>query len=208
MNISPEPGSARSPMARAVAFERGIYPALFNWIRHRTDSPAGASSHPYVGIVESTIWVWIGASALEMAVAHLVIPWDVVRWIVLALSVWGLVWMFGMLASLKVHPHLVTPEAVHVRNGHTIDVVIPHSQIAGISTSVRSTETSRTIQTDGSALQVAMSGQVNVHLRLVGPVPVQVPCGRYVVDGVSLWADDARALAAAVRSASLSEGGR
>ena len=35
---------------------------------------------------------------------HFLIPWEAVRIALLAVSVWGLVWMIGLLASLNVHP--------------------------------------------------------------------------------------------------------
>lgn len=203
-NVQPEPGSARSPVARAAAFERGIYPALWRWLRRAPDlggDPAHTTAHAYAGIVAATIWVWIAVSALEMVVVHFLIPWDVVRWVVLLLSVWGLIWMLGMLGSLTIHPHLVTPSAVRVRNGHTIDLTIPHERIVDITAGVRSAANSRTVQSTPDTLQVAMSGQVNVHLRLADDVPLQLPGGRYVVRAVSLWADDPRAMVVALRQA-------
>ncbi|MDP1879017.1 MAG: hypothetical protein Q8M17_15820 [Actinomycetota bacterium] len=36
--------------------------------------PPGTVAFPYVDLVRTTVWLWIGASALEMAVVHVIIP--------------------------------------------------------------------------------------------------------------------------------------
>lgn len=189
---------------RAMTFERGVYSSLARWIGRRPDlGPAGTTSFSYVGIVRATILLWIWGSALEMAVVHFVVPWPVVRWILLIVSLWGLIWMVGYLAGLIVYPHLVEPDRVVVRAGHTIRAEIPAALIEGVHAGTRSLEHSRRVQldpADPTHLFIAESGQVSVHLRLSAPITLTLPHGRCTVTRVSLWADDASGMVAAIRA--------
>lgn len=191
----PQPDTTGVTMwGRASRFEKGIYRNIWRWIRRRPDHGQPDSlPFSYVEIVRTTIWVWIGASALEMVAVHFVVPWPWVRWPLLIVSVWGLVWMVGFLAGQIVYPHLVEPDRLRVRNGHTVDAVVPISAISSVRTSVRSRPSSKTITLDNNDpthLYIAVSGQVNVHVTMVEPITVALPRGRYVVSELSFWADE------------------
>lgn len=189
---------------RASRFERGIYVNIWRWVRRRPDlgSP-GSLPVTYVEIVRTTIWLWIGASALEMVAVHFIVPWPWVRWPLLMVSLWGLVWMLGFLAGQIVYPHLIEPDRVRVRNGHTVDAVVPISEIDLVRTFVKSRPSSKTITVDDqdpTHLYVAVSGQVNVHLTMARPIHVDLPRGRYTVTTLSFWADEPTAALAGLRA--------
>lgn len=179
---------------RANRFERGVYANLARWLGRRPDhGTAGALVVPYVGLVRTTIWLWIGASVVEMAVVHFIVPWPWVRWPLLVVSIWGLLWMLGFLAGLIIYPHLIEPTRVRIRNGHTVEVIVPISSINDVRTQTKSLATSRTIQCaedDDQHLFVAVSGQVNIHLALSEPLKAELPGGRYTFTWLSFWADD------------------
>jgi hypothetical protein len=185
-------------------FERGIYTNLARWIGRRPDlGPPGTVAFPYVGLVRTTVWLWIGASALEMAVVHFIIPWPWVRWPLLIASLWGLVWMLGYLGGLIVHPHLVEPDRLRIRSGHTVEVVVPITAISSASTYTRSVETSRVVQLDAEDDQhvlITVSNQVNMHLVMTGTVTAQLPRGRYTFTQVSFWVDDPTTAVRGLRS--------
>lgn len=192
--MGPQPDTTGvSLWGRASRFERGIYVNIVRWARRRPDLGApGSLPVPYVEIVRTTFWLWIGASALEMVAVHFIVPWPWVRWTLLVVSLWGLVWMIGFLAGLIVHPHLIEPDRVRVRNGHTIDAVIPINSIDLARTYVTSRPSSKTITIDDddpTHLYIAVSGQVNIHLTLTHPIHVDLPRGRYTVFILSFWAD-------------------
>jgi hypothetical protein len=194
-SVTPQPDTTGVTLwGRASNFERGIYVNLWRWIRRRPDEgPTGSLAFSYVEIVRSTIWLWIGASALEMVAVHFIVPWPWLRWPLLIVSVWGLIWMFGFLAGQIVYPHLVEPEQLRVRNGHTVDAAVPISAIESVRTVVRSRPSSKTItldEKDPEHLHIAVSGQVNVHVTLSHPVHIQLPRGRYTITTLSFWADE------------------
>lgn len=201
MTSTPSAGAGAQPdttgvtwWGRASRFEKGIYVNIWRWIRHRPDEgPPGSLPFSYVEIVRTTIYLWIGASALEMVAVHFIVPWPWVRWPLLIVSLWGLIWMFGFLAGQIVYPHLVEPERLRVRNGHTVDAVVPISAIDSVRTMVRSRPSSKTItldEKDPTHLYIAVSGQVNVHVTMLEPISVDLPRGRYTVTTLSFWADE------------------
>lgn len=190
---------------RAVLFELSLYRSLARWLMRRHDVRYdGARPVTYAKTVTPVMWLWIFASAVEVPLVHLLIPWDTVRIVVLVLSIWGLLWMVGLLASLTVYPHLLTPTGMRVRNGASTDITLPWSTVAAASYQRRDLDsTIRALQPReteaGTDLQVAVSGQVNVHLRLHRPTVVAIPKGEMEIVELSLFADDPRALVAAAR---------
>lgn len=196
-----------SAVRRAIRLETDVWRSLGRWLAGRPDVPAGATPFGYVKETAVAVWAFIVLSALEIPLFHLIIPWDVVRWVVLALSVWGLAWMVGYLASQHVHPHLVGPRTLRVRQWSVVDIVVPLDSIAGVQHRRRSPPTSRGLQIEdagaetGAIVSVVVAGQTNVDVLLHRPTPLVLPRGCQLVGRVSLFADDPSALTARLREA-------
>ncbi|MGH3923810.1 MAG: hypothetical protein ACRDTT_13230 [Pseudonocardiaceae bacterium] len=188
---------------RAVSFELGVWRSLYRWTTRRPVGPAGTETFSYSGPVTPLIWAFIGLSAIEVPVAHLLLPWQAVRVIVLALGVWGLTWMLGLLASLKTYPHIVGDSGLRVRYGTTVDITIPWDAIATIGVRHRNLPRSRTVQLtqpdSGTVLHVGISSQTNVDVALRDPVIVALPKGNESIAALRFYADDARAIVARAR---------
>ena len=138
-----------SPLVRrVVTFELGLYRSLFRWVTRRPDVPSDAVAFAYIGAVEAILWAFIFGSATEFVVLHLILPWETVRIIVDVLGIWGLAWMLGMMASFRVHPHLVTDSGLRVRHGAATDIALPWDDIADIRVRERSRDKSRAVQLD------------------------------------------------------------
>ena len=189
----------------AVVFEIRLYRSLFRWITRRPHIP-GPDLEPfgYARDVTPVMWLWIFASAAEIPLVHVLIPWDTVRITLLVLGVWGVVWMVGMLASLRVYPHLLSESAIRVRYGASVDIPIPWEAIATIVPQRRDLpSTVWTLQPreieNGTDLQVGVSGQVNVHAVLHEPMTVTTHKGDQVIAAISFRADDPRDLVARAR---------
>lgn len=189
-------------LRRAVLFELRLYRALLRWVTFRPDVPrSGAEAFGYSREVTPLLLVWIFASAIEIPFFHVLIPWHTVRVVGLVVSVWGLLWMLGFLAGFKVYPHLLTAAALRVRSGASVDIPIPWEAIDSLTVGRRDlASSSRTLQRrqtdDGVALQVATSGQVNVHAVLRSPRMVATPHGSEEIAALSFWADEPRDLVA------------
>ena len=57
----------------------------------------------------------------------------------------------------------------------------------------------RVATTTASTCSIAVSSQVNVHIDLHEPLTADLPGGRYICRRVSLWVDDPRQAAVAIR---------
>jgi hypothetical protein len=150
------------------------------------------------------MWLWIFASAAEVPLVHVLVPWDSVRIALLLIAVWGLVWMIGLLASLTVYPHLLTDANMRIRYGAGIDIAIPWEDVASITVDRRDLPSSiralQPLETPvGTDLRIGVSGQVNVRAQLREPTTVPTPKGDQEVGAVSFFADDPRSLVARAR---------
>lgn len=190
----------------AVVFELRLYRSLFRWVTRRPDLGTPEDTpFTYARAVTPVMWLWIFASAAELPLAHLLVPWETVRFILLLSGVWGLVWMIGLLASLYVYPHLLGPTTLRVRYGASHTVALPWASVASITHRRQDLDSSVwTLQPretdDGVDLQVGVSGQVNVHARLRGPTVVTTAKGPMEIVELSFFADDPRALVAHARA--------
>ena len=152
----------------------------------------------HAGVVSPLLWAFIVVSAMELVAAHLILPWPTVRLVLDIASAWGLVWILGMVAAFKVHPHLVGPSGLRVRYGVTLDFTVPWDAMTTIAVRERTRDRSRTIQIDpskgGHRLNVVMASRTNVDVALSRPLVVRLPRGEESVTALRLYADDSRGL--------------
>lgn len=191
-------------LVAAVRFELRLYVALGRWLVRRPAVPEGATAWGYARLATPVMWLWIFASAMELPLAHVLVPWPAVRLTLLVVGVWGLVWMVGVLASYHVYPHTVDEEGVRVRLGKSADVCVPWDRIASVTTVDRDLPSSiRTFQpltTDrGVDLQIGVSARANIHLALTEPMPVTVKGEPMSVTALTFLVDDPREFVAALQ---------
>ena len=190
---------------RAVRYELRLYLSLARWITRRPSIPRGQTPVRYAQAATPVIALWIFASGAEIPLFHVLVPWHGVRLTGLALGVWGLLWMLGMLASLRVHPHLFDSSTLRVRNGPSIDVAVPWAAIDSLSTRradlPSSARSLQPVDTDrGTHLRIGVSGQVNVHAQLTEPLDVHTPRGPMTIVELSFLVDDPREFVREARS--------
>jgi hypothetical protein len=194
----------RTLARRALRFEAGIWLSLYRWIARRPRVRADAHAFGYAKAVEPVIWVFIVVSAIEVVVAHLLLPWPVVRAILLILGLWGLTWMVGMLASVKVNVHELSRDGVRARYGSNVDVLIPWTAVASVRPQRYDLPSSRAVQLSdgpgGAVLSIGVSSQTNVRIALRSPVTVALPKGEQTIVELRCYADDARQFVAQART--------
>ncbi len=188
----------------ALVFELNIYKSLLRWLLRRPSIPAGFEPVGYAQLATPMMGLWTFGSALELPLAHVLVPWHGVRIALLVIGAWGLLWMLGALAGLRSYPHLLGSHTLRTRNGATHDIAIPWEAIAHVTTQDRSLPSSMWVlqpqETEhGTHLNVAVSGRVNVHLALRTPLAVSTKKGDMTITGLSLWADEPRAVATRIR---------
>jgi hypothetical protein len=88
-DVEPErrPTTISALVRRAVSFELGVWRSLYRWTT-RPLGPEGAETFSYAGPVAPVICAFIGLSAIEIPVAHLLLPSQTARVIVLVVGIW------------------------------------------------------------------------------------------------------------------------
>lgn len=182
----------------ALVVEVAMYRNLLRWALRRPAVPGGTEPVGYAQAVTPVMALWIFASAAELPLVHVLIPWEGVRIAALVLGVWTVVWMLGALAGLRVYPHLATADGLLVRNGAMTEVSIPWSAVAAVrKVDLDLPSSMRTLQPEetekGTHLRVGVSGRANVTVDLHRPLLVRPTRDRELtVTRVSFWVDEPR----------------
>ena len=90
IDLRPAPGTA-GPRWRprwfwwwarhAVVFEVRLYVSLVRWITRRADlGGPGDTAFPYARMITPVMWLWIFASAAEIPLVHVLVPWRASGW--------------------------------------------------------------------------------------------------------------------------------
>jgi hypothetical protein len=174
-----------------VRLEIGIWRSLFLWLIRRVPGKGPRTEDfSYAKEVTPIIVVFIFLSALETAVVHLLVPWEPARMALLIVGVWGLLWMLGYLASVRVFRHLLDDDGLRIRYGAHDDLRIPWYAMADV-TAQRGHVDARGLRVQDGVAHVPVLKQTRVRVTLERPI-----------DGFSevrFYADDPRALVAAAR---------
>lgn len=190
----------------ALLFELALYRSLARWVARRPDVPRGAQSVGYARLVAPMLWLWIFGSAVEVVVVEVVLrhldqPWaEAVRLPVLVLGVWGVLWMLGMLASLRVRPHLLTESGLVLRSGARSWVAVPLHAVE----STRTVEHElpgviRSLHIDGPLVLIGAGSRTNLELVLAAPTRLSTSKGEVAATRVGVWVDEPRQVAALLR---------
>ena len=188
-----------------VVLEIGIWRSLFLWVTRRVSGQGpGVEAFSYAKQLTPLIAVFIFVSAIELPVVHILLPWDTVRLVVDVLSVWGLLWMVGMLASVRVFPHLLDEAGLRIRYGTTVDIRVPWDAVAAVTSRRGSVATGKSVHVDdgadGTVASVPVMKLTRVEIELHHPTTLDLPDGP--VEGVGAlrcYADDPAAFVAAAR---------
>ena len=184
-----------------VTLEIGIWRSLFLWVTRRVPGRRpGVETFAYSRDIVPILAAISAVSTVELVVVHVLLPWETIRLIADVISIWGLLWMLGLLASLRVFPHLVADDALHVRYGTTVDVAVPWEAVASVTARRRGGVTSRkSVWVDGAVVTVAVLKQTRVDVVLREPTRLELPDGPETVTEVRLYVDNPRAFVTAAR---------
>lgn len=190
---------------RALLYELSLYRSLLRWgLRRPATTDPDEIPVGYAQLSTPVLILWIFGSAVEVVVVHVLLPWESLRTVALVLGVWGLVWMIGLLASLRVYPHLMAPSYLRVRQGPRVDLLVPWDAVEAVVSRRRELPSSiRAVQVqevDGQTdLHVAVGGETNVSLVLRRPLTLRTAGGDITADRVSLLVDDPKVFLAQAR---------
>jgi len=193
----------RSLLWRVPRYELVLGRGFSRWVSRRRGP--GGEPFPYVGAITAVLWAFIVVSAIEVPVVHLLVPWEGVRQVLLIAGIYGVLWMVGMLASYRVHPHTVDEVGLSVRAGGTVCLLLPWDAIEAVRTRRRPYEGARTVRVEREGpdrvLAVVIGGQTTLDVVLSRPLSLLAFRGDAEPIGeVRLFADDEKALAIRLRA--------
>ena len=139
-------------------------------------------------------------TVIEIVVVHLVLPWQSVATILTLASIYGMLLLFGIIATRWQHPHYVTDSELVLRNGTHVIAAIPREDILRVQVQHDGTATSPVVEgavaklptMEGSS--VSISFREPLHLRLTRSARET----EHAVSEVRIAADDPRGVVAAL----------
>jgi hypothetical protein len=196
-------------LLRALRVELRIYANIGRFVARRPAIAPGATGFGYHRPVLTILWIFIVLSAIEIPILDLIVHrWPPVRIAVLALGIWGLTWMLGLLFGYLMRPHTVGPEGIRLREGLETDILLSWDDIASVARERRVDEpkTPRVTEADGArTLALRMQDETVIRIELERPTLVRLPGsppkgGDHHVDDVRIWVDDPTGFMQAVRT--------
>lgn len=116
--------------------ELRLWGALGLWLRRALRRPArdeaefGYHRRSPLGAL---VWMALFTAPVELLAWELLIPWAWLRLALLIGSLYGLLWIAGFAASLRVLPHRIDPDGLRLRYGLFADGAIPYDAIEGVA---------------------------------------------------------------------------
>ncbi|MEU3375218.1 hypothetical protein ABZ734_32885 [Streptomyces sp. NPDC006660] len=193
-----EPGALR----RFVAHEGKVLGSFGMWIgRRRHQVGPGDRAFGYAGPQAATVYGLAFVCVVEtVGVSFLVRQWPVVHAVLFVLDLYTVVLVLGTQSAAVTRPHVLTPDALRVRAGARVDLVIPLDRIAHVRDELRFQGAGG--KTPDDVLELPVGSQTSLTVELAGPVThVSLLGRRREVSVVRFHADRAGELAKAVRAA-------
>ena len=165
---------AKHPGFRLAKYEIGLYHDLWRWLRGQTLVPAGAVALPHPPGRLQMLGFVTAVLVIEMVAVHFVLPAGVLRILALLLSVWAIIFVWGLIAAERIRPSYVTEELTVLRRGKTIFVQVPMAL-------VRSKQADRTFESAVviSKGELTVGGPAGTDTLLDLSEPVQASPDRY-----------------------------
>lgn len=191
--------AAPRPLALLVRAELGTWRSLAWAVRRRRVGEPGDVPLTYASRMDVLLWTVICLTPVEALVVHLLLPWQTVRWVVLALTGYGLLWLVGFALSFRQCPHTLGPELLTLRFGHLRETVVRLDDVVG-ATAATTTEHRRNVEHTGGLLTLSVAGEASVRLQLRPGSTVRHEGAELTVEQVAFFADDPRAAVRALRT--------
>jgi len=194
----------RHGLRRALATEAAGWRSLGRALVRRPRVPGGATAIGYDKPVRTVLVVFAVLSLVEIPIMDLLfrgIP--AVRWPMLALGVWGVLTVAGMLCGYVTRPHAVGPAGIRIRHGGEVDVDLPWEVVASVERRrvglSGAPALSLTGEGEAQVLNQVVQDVADIEIALERPTVLRLPQGDVTVSALRVSADDPAAFLDAVR---------
>jgi hypothetical protein len=190
-------------MARLVKQELSMFAALGAIFGGKRDS--GQTVVPYGSDLRTLLKVLVAVSVLEIVVASIIVELFVssaiLRWGLLVVSVYALLWVVAFTSSMRTRPHVVGPDQLRLRFGMLTDIGVP-TRLIGSVRAERQGSHKRMLNIDDDTLSLAIMGTTNMVADLDEPYDVDLGHkGVHTVRRLRFHADRPDAATKAIREA-------
>ncbi|WP_138758249.1 hypothetical protein [Modestobacter altitudinis] len=182
-----------------VRSELGTWQALWWALRRRRAVLPGELAFGYTSRIGVMLWVTIALTPLEVLVVHLLLPWPIVRTVVLVLSIVSLVWMLGFALGLQQRPHVLGPGELVLRFGHLRQLVVPLADVV-TARAVTTVDHPKNLEVADGQVALSVLGESSVRLQLRSGAVVGLDGRPVEAERVVFFADDPRAAVRELRA--------
>lgn len=184
-------------LARVAAAELTILTNAFLWMSP-PDVPAGVQSFSYHRLVAPILWAFFSLAVIEALGVHLLVGlWKpALGWIIFIISDISLLYLLGLICSLRRMPVTIDDHEVRIRAGILYDFRVPLASIVNASTAFPSSDVKRP-----GTVKTSLMTFPNIILEVSPPIPSPKPMGLGdPVSHVAIALDDRAAFISALRS--------
>ena len=164
------------PMARLVVSEPRLFVCLARWVLGRAGPGEGDFGYGKGSPLGMLLVMVVLTAPIEVVFWELLIPWAWLRWVLLGLSVYSVLWLLGLYASRVTLPHRLEEDGLRLRQGLFAEAFVPYAEVQGIERKRRkSPKDGDGLQStpDGEAAYLAINGTVDLTLALKSPLTVR-----------------------------------
>jgi hypothetical protein len=159
-------------MARLVALEPRIWIALFKWAFLRRPLAPHEFSYHKRSAMGAFLALVLLTLPVEVLLYEILIPWPIVRWILLVVSVYAVFWLLGLFASLRVLPYRLDAAGFKIRYGVLADGFVPYGLISAVELQRRKSPDQEGLRVvaEEDAAYFAAGGRTDLTLHLREPI--------------------------------------
>ena len=156
--------------------EPRLFASLFRWTFRRVKLADNEFGYHRRSMLRAIMPLLIISAPIELVVVHLLAhafsPWGWLKWVLLILGIYGILWLLGLYASLVTLPHRLEETGLRLRHGVFAEGFVPYEEIEDAVRTDRKAPNSG----DGlshapgeDALYLTTGGRTDVTLRLRVP---------------------------------------
>lgn len=163
-------------VARLVVNEPRLLAALVRWTFRRTGLASNEFGYHKRSMLREIMPLLMVAAPMELVVVHLLAhafsPWEWLKWAILVLEIYAILWLLGLYASLVTMPHRLEEKGLCLRYGVFAGGFVPYKEIQDAVKAIRKAPSSGDgleYASEEDALYLAAGGKTDVTLHLRAP---------------------------------------
>lgn len=158
-------------LARFIVLELRTVGTLARWSLHRFPAPARSFTYRKRSMLGLLLLVVLLTTPGELLLFHVLLPWTWARWLLAAVSLYALLWLLALWASLRVHPHEIANHTLVLRWLYLHEVPVPLDTVHSVVIRSERAPSGRDgLIVRGDTAWLAVGGHTDVLLELVHPV--------------------------------------